>query len=216
MTEPTPPVPDVPGRKRELRGWARRVRDGMDARELRAASEAIESEVLGLDAWRRAPLVLTYLSFGSEVETCGLVRAAWAAGKRVAVPRCVSRERPSGPEPALAWAEIRSLEGLVPGAFGIEEPPAAWPVLGDEALAPEVVALVPGLAFDRSGMRLGYGGGYYDRFLGSFSGVTVGLCPDALLVRSLAGMGATDGYDLPVDVVVSERGVCRPQRGGVA
>ena len=214
---PAPSAPDVPGRKRVLRGWARRVRDGMDPRERRAAGEAIESAVLALKAWRRASLVLTYLSFGSEVETRGLVRAAWAAGKRVAAPRCVTRELPGGVEPALAWVEIRSLEGLAPGAFGIEEPPAACPTLGEEdVLAPDAVALVPGLAFDRAGMRLGYGGGYYDRFLRSFPGTSVGLCPDALLVRSLAEAGATDEHDLPVDVVVSERGARWPQRGGAA
>ena len=105
----------------------------------------------------------------------------------------------------------------MPGAFGIEEPPQAWPSLGEgEVLAPGVVAIVPGLAFDRTGMRLGYGGGYYDRFLRSFAGTSVGLCPEALLVRSLAQAGAADGHDMPVDVVVSERGAFLPQRGGAA
>ena len=211
MAELTPPsAPDVPGRKRELRGWARRVRDGMDTREIRVSSEAIERAVLSLDAWRRASLVLAYLSCGSEVETRGLVRAALASGKRVAVPRCVVGTH------RMAWVEIRSLEGLVPGAFGIEEPPETWPALDEgEALAPGVVALVPGLAFDRSGMRLGYGGGYYDRFLRLFSGTSVGLCLDTLLVGSLVEARALDEHDQPVDFVVSERGVCQPRKGGV-
>ena len=206
----TPPFPelrgaDAPARKRELRGWARRVRDGVPAAERAARDDAIRAVVAALPAWRYAPLVLAYLSFGSEVETRGLVRAAWAEGRRVAVPRCTSRERAGGPEPALDWVEIRSLKGLVPGAFGIEEPSEAWPALGErEALAPDVVALVPGLVFDRAGMRLGYGGGYYDRFLQAVPGTSVGLCPDALLVGSLAKLGVTETHDVPVDLVVHD------------
>lgn len=227
MSEPpTPPAPDAPALveptgwsdvpapvrgKRALRAWARGVRDATLPAERERRDRCIAKRVLGLDAWRQATLVLAYLSFGSEVETRGLVRAAWDEGRRVAVPRCVAGVR------RMEWVEIRSLEGLVPGAFGIEEPPAAWPALGEgEALAPDVLSLVPGLVFDRAGMRLGYGGGYYDRFLGSFAGTSVGLCPGALLVRSLAEKGVADGHDLPVDIVVSERGVCRPQRGGAA
>ena len=146
-------------------------------------------------AWRRAGLVLAYLSFGSEVETRGLVRDAWAAGKRVAVPRCDAAAR------RMAWVELDSLEGLVPGAFGIEEPPADELALDDGRLGEDTVALVPGLLFDRAGMRLGYGGGYYDRFLVGFAGMSLGLCRVSQLVDSLAGLGILGPHDMPVDVV---------------
>ncbi len=186
---------DAPARKRELRGWARRVRDAEPARERAAADARVAARVRETVAWRRAGLVLAYLSFGSEVQTRGLVRDAWAAGKRVAVPRCDAAAR------RMAWVELDSLEGLVPGAFGIEEPPADAPALDDGRLGEDTVALVPGLLFDRAGMRLGYGGGYYDRFLAGFAGTSLGICRASQLVGSLAGLGALGPRDLPVDVV---------------
>lgn len=152
-----------------------------------------------LPVWRDASLVLAYLATGSEVETRGLVRAAWEAGKRLAVPRCVVAEK------RMEWVEIRSLEGLAPGTHGIEEPPASCPALPDAGvLMPDALALVPGLAFDCAGQRLGYGGGYYDRFLAAFPGTSLGLCPRALLVTSLAKLGVAETHDVPVDLVVHD------------
>ena len=185
---------DVRARKRELRARARAARDAQDPRERAQEDVAIERQVVGLRVWRDAPIILTYLSFGSEVETHGLTRAAWEAKKTIAVPR-------RGHE-GLEWACIDTLDGLARDATGIEEPPATAMPLDVATLGSDALALVPGLLFDERHFRLGYGGGYYDRFLAAFSGHSVGLCRCSQLVDSLAAAGVLEDHDRSVDMVV--------------
>lgn len=93
--------------------------------------------------------------------------------------------------------------------MGIEEPAARGERRVDPACLDErSVALVPGLAFDEMGYRLGYGGGFYDTFLGRFRGVSIGLCRDAALMPSLADMGALEVHDRAVGIVSPPRRVC--------
>lgn len=182
--------------KAEARRALRGRRDGLPAGERRRFDAGIAARVVALDAWRAADAVFTYLSIGSEVDTRVLIRAAWAAGKVVVLPRCEPGRR-------LAWYVVDALEGLAPGAFGILEPapdPARLVSPGDFG---HPLAIVPGLAFDRAGFRLGYGGGYYDRFLASFTGVSVGLARGPLPCHLAAGL--IEPHDRPVDLVVTER-----------
>ena len=107
--------------------------------------------------WREARLVLTYVSFGSEVDTHALMQAARSAGKQVAVPRCR--------RPIRSTSMISSEDDLGPGLRGLMEPS---PDCGRPLTPPQMVGslyIVPGLVFDADGYRIGYGGGYYDRFL---------------------------------------------------
>ncbi|OUP06489.1 hypothetical protein B5F33_10055 [Collinsella sp. An2] len=222
--------------KRALRRRLRAERSNMDAAERARIDEAIARRVEATEVYRGATVVCTYLSFGAEVETRGIIRAAWRANKVVALPRVV------GPA-MLRWYCIDSFDGLEKGAFGTQEP---VPESGRELCLPTVpgdaairvaetdvqdiqgrlaehrvsdaacrlpsvydaryVAIVPGLAFDRRGYRLGYGGGYYDAFLRSFPGVSVGLCRSAALFEDLGDLGALEPHDVPVDVVVTEQG----------
>ncbi len=146
--------------------------------------------------WGRSDVVYAYLSLKDEVDTRALVSDALRAGKRVALPRCASSPR------GLAWHYVSSLDGLVPGHFGILEPDPALHELAPSTGAAHALALVPGLTFDDEGFRLGYGGGYYDGFLSRFEGVSVGLCRSSLRVESLDGMGCLVPHDVPVDLVV--------------
>jgi 5-formyltetrahydrofolate cyclo-ligase len=157
--------------------------------------------VTELDAFVRSDVVLTYLSVGSEVDTRAIVTAAWEQGKTVAIPRCVAGER------RIAWHRISSFDGLERSAFGIEEPkddPQTRICLDDDA---HMVVLVPGIAFDMQGLRLGYGGGYYDVFLSTFGGATIGLCREGQLVWDLRALGVIEPHDMQVKIVVSENGV---------
>ena len=124
----------------------------------RRRSEAIRRKVRRLTAFRRAKLVCCYVALPYEVQTWRMIEDMLSQGKRVAVP--VSRPRTK----RLQLSEIRDPAAeLSPGAFGVWEPvpSARRPVRMDEL----DLVLVPGLAFDRRGHRLGHGHGYFDRFL---------------------------------------------------
>jgi 5-formyltetrahydrofolate cyclo-ligase len=162
------------------------------------ADAAIAARVRELPEWEAAPVVLAYLSMADEVDTRGLVRDAWAAGKRVAAPR-VAGER------TMEWRWIWPNSALETGPYGIEEPLAGPGTLVDATELPATsLALVPGLAFDAGGHRLGYGGGFYDAFLGGFTGASVGLCREASLVESLTKLGCLEPHDLAVSFVVTD------------
>ncbi|MDY4041966.1 MAG: 5-formyltetrahydrofolate cyclo-ligase [Collinsella sp.] len=193
------------GEKEGLRRRMLRVRAALGEEARRAADERICAHTCALPAFREADAVFTYLSFGPEVDTRGLIDAACAAGAAVALPRVAGRR-------ALTWHIVRDLEDLVPSSFGMDEPAAASPAASPASFrAP--VALVPGLAFDAAGFRLGYGGGFYDAFLAGFPGTAIGLVREAQRVESLGALGALEDHDRPVDLIVSEDGAHPAVRG---
>jgi len=172
----------------------------MGTTERLRADETICARVTSLVACAQAQAVLTYLSFGSEVETRRIIAHALAHEKVVALPRV------TGPH-VMAWHVVAP--GFEPalerGSFGVLEPADDPATRLDGVVLAHAVALVPGLAFDAEGHRLGYGGGYYDAFLGSFAGVSVGLAREAQVRPSLAREGAVAPHDISVDFVVTER-----------
>ena len=127
---------------------------------LRATTDArILQRLVELPTWREARLVLTYVSFGSEVDTHALMQAAWSAGKQVAVPRCRRSHSLD------FYVDLSRRMTSSPSLRGLMEPS---PDCGRPLTPPQMVGslcIVPGLVFDADGYRIGYGGGYYDRFL---------------------------------------------------
>lgn len=190
------------GVKKEKAALRRELLARRDALPGRAEkSRAIQSRVLALPEYRRARRVLLYLSKGSEVDTWPLLDCALAQGKEVYAPRCL--ERPG------RWPLPCFLPGGLAGG-GVRPAgahPGRCPPLergqGD-------LCLVPGLAFDREGYRLGYGKGYYDCFLAAQPVRTVGLCFEALAFERLP----RDGFDRPVCRLVTEAGDARPGKEG--
>ena len=164
------------------------------ASEIRTAwDEEIRRRVMRLWQYRRRELLLTYVSTAIEVDTWGLMRQAMADGKRVAVPRCVPGTR------EMAFYLIQSFDQMEPGAFGVMEPvPERCERLTDFSRG---LCIVPGLAYDWAGYRLGYGKGYYDRFLSAFGGDMVGVCYGNCVQRRLPH----GRFDRAVDVLVTER-----------
>lgn len=164
--------------------------------ERSSLSQAIVSEVLGLPAYQGAGTVLAYASFGSELETDGFLRRGLDEGKTLLLPKVDRGKR------RLVLFEIKDPESdLQPGVWGIREPRDD---LGTPADPGGVdLVLVPGVAFDRRGGRLGYGAGFYDRLLSE------DLCSGAALIS-----GAFDSqmveevpnneHDVPVDLVITE------------
>ena len=193
-------MPATPDNKQILRTQLKAMRRGLGPSLRASVDAALARHVLGLPQWEAAPIVLAYLSVREEVDTRALVASALAAGTRVAAPRVVGPRR-------LAWYEVGVGEAFERSRMGIDEPHERPERLVDVgALGADALALVPGLAFDARGYRLGYGGGFYDAFLRGFAGMSVGLGRSAMLLESLAALGATEPHDLPVGLVVTEMG----------
>ncbi len=184
--------------KKTLRAQLMRLRAGIPDEQRAEIDAGIAARVLALPAYRTADAVFTYLDMGAEIRTRDIIADAWAAGKTVALPRCIPGTR------LMAWHRVTSLDGLVASRFGVAEPVDDPETLVRPADFAAPIALVPGLAFDERGYRIGYGGGFYDVFLASFPGKTVGLCRESLLVERLPFLGA---HDLPVQAVATERRV---------
>ena len=184
-------------RKRALRARLRAGRDALSQDERSVADLLITAGVMSHPAFAQADVLLSYLGFGAEVATERILRYALDLGKEVALPRC------EGPH-TLRWYVVRGLNDLVKSPMGMEEPdPAVCVPLRGVAQA-RALCLVPGLAFDRRGYRIGYGGGYFDRFLASFEGTTMGLCREVELVDDLLELGVVDKHDLPVNIVLTD------------
>ncbi len=185
-------------RKSDIRRSALARRDALSPLEIRRRSEAASSRLTELGEFQRARTVVFFLSFGSEIDTLPAVRAALASGTRVAAPRADPDSR------GLQPCEIRDIDSdLAPGAYGIREPvDGCRPVPADEIDA----VLVPAAVWGEDGYRIGYGGGYYDRFLRKVPrAVRIGF---GLEVQVLPQVPHEE-HDLPVDVLVTDTKVRR-------
>ena len=184
--------------KSRLRTELRRRLEALPPEEARAASEEIAERALALPEIAGAGGVLTCLSFGTEVDTWGLVGRLLEAGKRVYAPRS-HRE-------GLRLSVHRYPCPLRTLSFGLKEPARGVPEVPADHLAEEIdAALILGLGFDRRGYRLGYGAGYFDRFLAGKTFPAVGLAFDLQVVDRLP----TEPHDVPMRVVLTESGEYR-------
>ncbi|WP_426350889.1 5-formyltetrahydrofolate cyclo-ligase [Alloiococcus sp. CFN-8] len=142
--------------KKEIRKSIIEKRDKLSVIEKNSYDDKIFTKVKNLKAYKEATVIFTFISFGSEVDTLRLIDNALREGKAVAVP-WINKEKK-----LMEAKVIRNLEDMHPGHYGILEPsPDA------ETLKPQEIDLIitPGVAFDSLGGRIGYGGGYYDKFL---------------------------------------------------
>lgn len=187
-------VNDLKTAKEDLREKYKAVRKGIPSQRRREMDADIQSRLLSLNQYSRQEWILTYVSKDDlEVDTVALIAAALANHKRVAVPRCV----PDRVE--LEFYRIRGLDDLSPGTFGVLEPD---PGRCERIERPYTgLCIVPGLSFDAGGFRLGYGKGYYDRFLSQFEGTSVGLCYSNCMQWRLP----RDEYDRPVHYLITEQ-----------
>ena len=154
----------------------------------------MQKRLFSLHQYQAADTVLTYVSKDSEPDTFRIIKRAWRDGKKVAVPRCIDNTC------EMTFYYITSFKQLASGSFGVMEPKPAQcqPWEGDGQGS---ICIVPGMAFDCEGFRLGYGKGYYDRFLSGYHGFTVGLCYSKCVRWSLP----RSKYDRPVAILVTDR-----------
>ncbi len=178
--------------KPDLRSQMRTMLRSINANERLTRSAAAVRHLLASAVWRDARVVFTFLSLPHEVDTTGIVEAAWAERRRVLVPRIDPSTSTMIPIEITSWSDC------LPGFRGILEP------VGKDAVAPRTIdlVLVPGLAFDLAGGRLGQGGGYYDRFLAApeVRALTCGLCFQGQVVEVVP----TESHDRRMDFLVTD------------
>ncbi len=179
--------------KKKLRVEYNRRRCALSRPEWERRSAAICGRLEQSRLFQDAEVLLTYVSAkDNEVDTHALIDLALAAKKRVLVP--VPAERVG----EMGWSRLQQRDDLVRGRFGLFAPAAGK---DDLVLPPEGgLCLVPGIAFTTTGYRLGYGGGYYDRFLAAFRGVSIGLAFEIQLASELP----ITTLDQPVQHVLTE------------
>lgn len=191
-------MPTAAATKRRLRGemTARLAASATDPAAARRAAERIAERVLALPEVAAARRVFTCLSFGDEIDTWGLAKRLVDEGREVYVPRSDRGRRLT----VHRWPCE-----LVETPFGLRQPAPEAEGLSEEEIAEIEVALILGLAFDRHGHRLGYGAGYFDRFLAGRGFVTVGLAYDFQVVEELP----VEDHDVGMGAVVSDADVLR-------
>ena len=177
--------------KRELRGRVRERLAALSPEELVRSDEALFERFLALPQVAAARTIFAFWGIpGKEPDTARLVGELVRRGKTVGLPRMLPEHR----------MEVRRYDPdkpLVKVSFGISEPGEDCPLLQREEIG---LVLVPAVCYDRRGYRLGFGGGYYDRWLEGFSGVTVGLCREAVLQEAVP----IEAHDAKVDVLLTD------------
>lgn len=191
------PIDDIREYKSELRKKIRRQREEMPPKQKALLDKLVLKNILKLRQYKANDTILTYVSTKIEVDTFGLIRQALKDGKRVAVPRCIDNSR------EMDFYYITSLNQLEPRTFGVLEPiKEQCEILKDY---PKGLCIIPGLVFDFDGYRLGYGKGYYDRFLSRFGGDTAGVCYSSCVQWKLVH----GFYDRRADLLVTEKYIRR-------
>ncbi len=176
--------------KNKLRSIYKSVRNGIKNPLKNNLDSRIFTLLVNSDLFKNADLILSYVSFGSETDTRHLIDYALGIGKRVAVPFCNGKQ--------MIFYEISSLNELVDGKFGI-------PTVNTGNTLPvenfdNALCLVPGLCFDLKGNRIGYGGGFYDRFLGKNRVTSVALTYE----RCICSNVPCEQFDIKTDFILTE------------
>ncbi len=182
--------------KQELRKYYKKVRNNIFKYNKYELDKSILKNILSLDEYKNADTVFTYVSFGSEVDTKQLILEAFSDNKKVAVPYCISNTY------KIDFYYINNINELEIGSFGILEPNIATAKKVVDFNNFNDICIIPGLSFTYNGDRLGYGKGYYDRFLEKYGNniYKIGICYECQICSELP----TDKYDKCMDIVVSE------------
>lgn len=175
-----------------LRKHYKEMREKMTAQYKRSLDIEIASRFLCTREYMLADTLLVYVSRDTEVDTKGIIHAAFANGKNVAVPKCEGKG-------IMNFYLLSSMDDLLSGYSGILEPDVSRCKMLTEF--ENSICIVPGLSFDPEGYRIGFGGGYYDRFLKSYKGISAGLCYGSFVKWDLP----REEHDVPVELLVTDR-----------
>ncbi|MGD6991415.1 5-formyltetrahydrofolate cyclo-ligase [Sutcliffiella horikoshii] len=177
--------------KSVLREEMKKILGEIDGSSYAAKSKAIHDKLFASKEWQHAQAIGVTISRFPEVDTEAIIMRAWEEEKRVAVPKCFPSTK------SMEFYFLENFNQLETVYFGLKEP-----ILSEVELCPKnmlELVLVPGLIFDEKGYRIGFGGGYYDRFLVNYMGSKVSLAFSQQLVKNVP----TDHYDIPVHKIVT-------------
>ena len=173
--------------KQQLRSAIRDRKKTISPAQIACCSRQLCDMVRSTDAYKQANTIYGYLPYNQEVRTVSMLQRALDEGKKVAVPKCYGDE--------MRFIYLDDLSKVEKGYCGIPEPIADEPIADDKT----ALVLMPGLAFDPQGHRMGYGGGFYDKFLAAEPNhPTLALCYDFQMLPHLD----TEDHDIPVDTVL--------------
>ena len=182
--------------KKEIRKYIRDKKAALTPEQIDAASEKLCSILISQDFYKNAKVIFPYVAYNQEIKTDRLIEDAWRNGKTVAVPKVVGED--------MVFLRLDSFDQLETGYFNIPEPVSGEPVEADE-----ILMLMPGVAFDRDFNRIGYGGGFYDRYLEKAERegkrlYKVSFAYDFQVLNSLP----TEAHDYKIDALITSGG-CR-------
>ena len=173
--------------KKELRKKYTKVRAEVEDKDLK--DKLIRKNLRELDIYKKAKSVFVFISYRSEVDTKGIIEDILADGKKLLVPLVKGSQ--------MIAVEVKGIDDLEPNKTGILEPKS-----GEEVTDADLT-ITPGLAFDKAGYRLGYGGGYYDKFFAKVDTIRMGIGYYDQFVESLVH----EDYDKPLEYLLTDRGL---------
>ena len=177
--------------KQELRVKLRAMRRDLSPEEQKTASLAVFRQLQKFTPYRDAACIMAYMACRGELSLAPVMDEWLARGRKLLLPRCEA--------PGVMTARcVANMAQLVSGTFGLMEPDAACKIAAPEEIE---LILVPGVAFDRMGHRLGQGGGYYDCFLAKTHALRVGICHDEALIDRVP----VEEHDCMMDAVITPR-----------
>lgn len=169
--------------KKSIRNHIREKRELLSSFEVKETSEKITEALLKSRYFQEAQIIMSYMSFKNEIDTHKINEAILKAGKKLLLPRTVGKEKMEVVEYGM---------GFQKGAMGIEEP------IGDKYIGRIDLIVVPGIGFDKTGNRIGFGRGYYDRFLENYpDSVKVSIAYDFQLIEKIE----VEEHDKKVDII---------------
>lgn len=178
--------------KKELRQQFKKQLSSIDKCTFEQYSYLIAKQLVQLQEFKEANTIAITLSRFPEVDTWQIIRNGWQLGKRIVVPKCFPQTK------EMVFKEITSFTQLESVYFGLFEP-----IEGQTIEVPKAeldLIIVPGMAFTSDGYRLGFGGGYYDRYLQDFKGTTISLAFSSQIHNNLP----IENHDIPVKTIITE------------
>lgn len=185
-------------RAKEKRLFRKKLREEVKAlgqEYCKSADKSIRDQVVSMPEYQRAGTIFCFVGRQDEINTMPLILDALFQGKRVGVPKCVA-------EGIMEVRRITGKEDLEPGSYGILEPKKGTGLIGPEEID---LSLIPCLSCSPDGRRLGYGGGYYDRYLREAAGAKAVLCRKRLMREDIP----VEEHDMRIGLVVNEDGIIR-------